>query len=141
MKRMKKWLSASLAAMTVTGLLGIVDGAAIARQAGDGPAAQHGMSRDAGGPRLERLAQQLSLTDAQKASIRDVVRQSREAVQAGRSASPPNVAALLIPTDPNHAAAVATAKQRAAERVQQMVDTQAKIYALRRPRSRRNSPT
>jgi Spy/CpxP family protein refolding chaperone len=86
------------------------------------------------GPGLERIAQQLTLTDAQKASIRDAVRQSRQAaVAAGGNASPPNMAALLIPTDPNHAAAVAAAKQRAAERVQQMVDTQAKIYALLTP--------
>ncbi len=131
MKRTRKWLSATLAAVAATALLGVVDGPALAAQSGPGGprGAQFGMG--GAGPGLERIAQQLALTDAQKASIRDVVRQSRQAaVASGGNASPPNMAALLIPTDPNHAAAVAAAKQRAADRVQQMVDTQAKIYAL-----------
>jgi Spy/CpxP family protein refolding chaperone len=133
MKRMKKWISASLAAMTVTGLLAVVDGPAIARQAEDVPVALRGSPWDGGGPRLERLAQQLSLSDAQKASIRDVIKQSRQAAQAERGASPPNLAALLIPTDANHAAAVAAARQRAADAVQRMVDTEARIYVLLTP--------
>ena len=133
MKRTRKWLSATLAAVAVTALLGVVDAPALAAQAGPGRprGAQWGMG--GAGPGLERIAQQLSLTDAQKASIRDVVRQSRQAAQGNGGGTPPNMAALLIPTDPNHAAAVAAAKQRAADRVQQMVDTQAKIYALLTP--------
>jgi Spy/CpxP family protein refolding chaperone len=132
MKRTRKWLSAALAAVTVMGLLGMVDGVALAGQAGPGGprGAQWGM----GGPGLglERFAQQLSLTDAQKASIREVVKQSRQAALAN-GGTPPNMAALLIPSDHGHQAAVDAAKQRAADRVQQMVDTQAKIYALLTP--------
>ena len=133
MKQWMKWLSASLAALTVTGLLGLVDGTALAAQGG-GPRGAWGAAGPGfgPGPGLERLAQQLSLTDAQKASIRDIVKQSRQAGQ-GSGGAPQNMAALLIPTDPGHASAVAAAKQRASDRVQQMVDTEAKIYAVLTP--------
>lgn len=133
MNRIRNWMSASLAMATVVGLLGVVNGPVIARQAEEVPMALRGSPWDAGGPRLERLAQQLSLTDAQRAAIRSVVEQSRQAARAQRSASLPNLVALLIPTDPNHAAAVQDARQRAADRVQRMVDTEAQIYALLTP--------
>ena len=132
MKQWTKWLTSSLAALTLTGMLGAVDGSAMAAQGGPGPRGGFGMGGPGAGAGLERIAQQLSLTDAQKASIRDIVRQSRQAGQ-GSGGSPQNMAALLIPADPNHASAVAAAKQRAADRVQQMVDTEAKIYAVLTP--------
>ena len=135
MKRTNKWLSASLAAVTVTALLGMVDGAAIAGQAGPGGprGAQWGMGGPGPGPGIERFAKQLSLTDAQKASIRDVVKQSRQAALANGGGTPPDLAALLIPTNSGHANAVAAAKQRASDRVDQMLQTEAKIYALLTP--------
>jgi Spy/CpxP family protein refolding chaperone len=72
----------------------------------------------------------LNLSDAQKQQVRDITSQARTQwrSQAGTDAS--DVVALGNPGDPNHATALAAAKVRAAQRIQDWSDVQQQVYAV-----------
>jgi periplasmic protein CpxP/Spy len=69
---------------------------------------------------------QLNLTADQQAQIKSLLSAARSRNQSSRT--PPDIAVLGNPGDPNYAAALQTAKNMAAARWQQQIELQGQIY-------------
>ena len=78
------------------------------------------------------LARGLNLTDAQKQQIHTILGTARQnamkEMQDHKPGGAPDRLALMNPGDPNYAAAVQSAKKRAADRIQHMSDLKQQLY-------------
>jgi Spy/CpxP family protein refolding chaperone len=88
------------------------------------------------GQHFLRLFRELGLTADQKAQVKSILANARAARQndsGERQAARQQMAALANPGDPNYAAALQTAKARAADRIQQRSDLQLSLYNVLTP--------
>ena len=74
------------------------------------------------------LARGLNLTDAQKQQIHTILSNARQKPGDGTAGPMSDRLALMNPGDPNYAAAVQSAKKRAADRIQHMSDLKQQLY-------------
>jgi Spy/CpxP family protein refolding chaperone len=83
------------------------------------------------------LARGLNLTDAQRQQIHTILENARQNAMKemkdgkpgdGKAGGMPDRLALMNPGDPNYAAAVQSAKKRAADRIQHMSDLKQQLY-------------
>lgn len=72
----------------------------------------------------------LGLSDAQKQQIHALVASARGQWQAAQGSGLSDLPALGNPADPNHQAAVQSAKTRAAQRIQDWSDLEQQIYGV-----------
>ena len=77
-----------------------------------------------------QVMHQLSLSDAQKQQVHTLVSTARARWQAQAGSSLSDLPALGNPGDPNYAAAVESAKSRAAQRIQDWSDLEQQIYGV-----------
>ena len=75
-----------------------------------------------------RAVRQLNLTSDQQTQIKSILATARSQHQAAMAANPVDMTALGNPGDPNYAAALQSAKSRAATRLQSEVELQSQIY-------------
>ena len=79
---------------------------------------------------MMQVMHELGLSDAQKQQIHTLVKAARGQWQAAEGSGLSDLAALGNPADPNHAAAVQSAKTRAAQRIQDWSDLEQQIYGV-----------
>jgi Spy/CpxP family protein refolding chaperone len=84
---------------------------------------------------------ELKLSDAQHQQVKAILEQARAERQAAAPPAAADQLALADPGDPNHAAAVATAKLRAADHIQHLSDVQQQLYAVLTPAQQAQLPT
>ena len=77
-----------------------------------------------------QVMHELALSDAQQQQIHALVHTARSQWQAAEGSSLGDLAALGNPGDPNHAAAVQSAKTRAAQHIQDWSDLEQQIYGV-----------
>lgn len=131
-------LNRTLGLLLVAGAT-VCTGAALAAQSVPPPASNTNIAQDAEGRHwhrhhggmligvMLRATRQLDLTPQQQDSIRTILSSARAQHQAG-AAERPDLAALANPGDPNHAAAIQSARAAAAARFQSELDVQQQIY-------------
>jgi Spy/CpxP family protein refolding chaperone len=86
-----------------------------------------------------RLLRKLGLSADQKAQVQGILADAQAARQknaAERQAARAQMAALANPGDPNYAAALETAKTRAAEAIQKRSDLQVSLYNVLTPQQK-----
>ena len=129
---------------------GLATGAALAQStstetdpssnAGQGYAASGGgWHRHEPGQHFLRLFRKLGLSADQKAQVQSILADAQAARQKNatdRQAARAQMAALANPGDPNYAAAVQTAKTRAAEAIQKRSDLQVSLYNVLTPQQK-----
>jgi|HubBroStandDraft_6_1064221.scaffolds.fasta_scaffold811249_1 Spy/CpxP family protein refolding chaperone len=76
---------------------------------------------------------ELNLTAAQKEQMHSILSAAHQQHEAERAAGGSTMMALADPGNANYASALQTAKQRAAERIQEGSDLQLKLYAILTP--------
>ena len=83
---------------------------------------------------------QLNLDDSQKQQVDAITSNARAQRRSQAAPDSSDMVALGNPGDPNHAAAVAAAKVRAAQRIQNWSDVQQQIYAVLTPAQQAQLP-
>jgi len=89
---------------------------------------------------LFTVLHQLKLDDGQKQQLKSILGAARVQWQAQPGSALNDLPALGNPGDPNHAAAVAAAQQRAAQRVQQRDGITQQVYAILTPSQKAQLP-
>jgi len=79
---------------------------------------------------MMQVMHELGLSDAQQQQIHTLVKTARSQWQAAEGSGLSDLAALGNPADPNHVAAVQSAKTRAAQRIQDWSDLEQQIYGV-----------
>ena len=79
---------------------------------------------------MMQVMHELGLSDAQKQQIHTLVKTARGQWQAAEGSGLSDLAALGNPGDPNHAAALQSAKTRAAQHIQDWSDLEQQIYGV-----------
>ncbi len=129
---------------------GLAAGAALAQStsAGTDPSTSTGQGyaaagrawhRHAPGQHFARLFRKLGLSADQKTQVQGILADALAAQQkdaAQRQAARAQMAALANPGDPNYAAAVQTAKTRAADAIQRRSDLQVALYNVLTPQQK-----
>ena len=91
---------------------------------------RHGAAGHGAEGALMQVMHELALSDTQKQQIHTLVRTARSQWQSQMDSGLNDLPALGNPGDPNHAAAVQSAKARAAQRIQDWSELEQQIYAL-----------
>jgi Spy/CpxP family protein refolding chaperone len=107
------------------------------------PTQWHHSARDyERGPRggMLHVLHQLNLDDAQKQQVHAITSSARTQWRSQNALDAGDLVALGNPGDPNHAAALAAAKARAAQRIENWSDVQQQIYAVLTPAQQAQLP-
>jgi len=83
---------------------------------------------------------QLNLDNAQKQQVEAITGKARAQWRSQAASDSSDMVALGNPGDPNHAAAVAAAKLRAAQHIQNLSDLEQQIYAVLTPAQQAQLP-
>ena len=137
MNSSSKFHGAAIAALATMGFGGLVQAAPTSDPANatapsewhhSGGEQEHGAE---GG--MLHVLHRLNLDDAQKQQVDAITSNARAQWRSQAASDSSDMVALANPGDPNHAAAVAAAKVRAAQRIQNWSDVQQQIYAVLTP--------
>jgi len=148
MFRSTRLVSAALAALPLIAFTGALqaDGAAPDAGAPAPGAPMHGHHHDMhgagpmGAPGLMGVLGQLDLSTAQRDQIHGIMADEHAQMKSERQGEIADFPALANPGDPQHAAAVQAAKQRAADRIQHRSDVEQKIYGVLTPAQQAKLP-
>jgi periplasmic protein CpxP/Spy len=123
-----------IAALAVTGLAAFVVHAANSTDTTSQASGRHYWHRHQHGPagRFMHVLKQLNLSAEQQTQIKSILAASKPQFQSLGAVMRSNAEAMaaMSPTDPGYPALLATAKANAAQRIQQMSDVKAQIFAV-----------
>lgn len=144
MKRTVPWITATLATV---GAVGVVMGANSDTGSSSTPSAtpatqQHHWHRggEMAGGGLLRAFHQLNLTTEQQQSVHTILTAARSQFASERQSGVQNFAVLANPGDPNYAAAMQSAKERVAARMDERSQVEQQLYNVLTPAQKAQLP-
>lgn len=131
---MKSIASITLMALALVGLA-----SAVAAPPHPGPAGAFADGPPWNGALLHAM-RELNLSDSQKQSLRELLKNARQQADAARSAQPYDMTVLGDPGNANYAAAIESIKEQAAQRITRAGELQLQIYDLLTPEQKNQLP-